>query len=333
MNEINFMMNNMPRFPNGNINSARMPAPIEAPPTLVSAVNVKNVENFVINSAKSLYEFFANAQSAKMAGAEMSLILKDMLGMQKDLGEFLSNMSSLNQITESIAKPDLAKLLLNNQLDLIKLTQFMQENGKEALSKLFSMTAKFAQSGSVARSSQISEFIAILNACTPNSDTSQVQVLKNMLLLYLPWLPLGEQNFSLEIGGKGNSEGGEGVCEDSVTVMIKTVHFGNVSVLIFKGDGSTVNFNIKASKDFPKDEVIQKIKLEAKDYNVQTELMYEARENAQPSQEVENSQTEVNVNTGTKINPFLILMAQTAIRVIIEIDKNFSLVENRKEKL
>ena len=115
--------------------------------------------------------------------------------------------------------------------------------------------------------------------------------------------------------------------------MIKTVNFGNVSVLIFKSEASTINFNIKASPEFPKEEVTEKIKAEAKDYNVQTELAYEEKQNVQPLPKSENAKTEVNVNTGIKINPFLILMAQTIIRVIIETDKNFSLVENRKEQL
>lgn len=332
MNDINFF-SNIPRFVNGGINGAKMAHGAEMIPIPQAAVvTPQTAENALINSAKSLYEFFANAQSAKMYGSDMSLILKDMLGMQKDINEFLSNVA-LNQITENISKPDLAKLLMSSQFDISKLTQFMQQNGKEALSKLFTMTANFAQSGSVARSSQISEFIAIINACTPNADTSQVQVLKNMMLLYLPWLPLGEQNsFTLEIGS-GKTDGSGAEIEDSITVLIKTVNFGNVSVLIYKNEIGAISFNIKASSEFPKDKISEKIKQEAKDYNIQTEMIYEEKESLKLPEKSENTETEVNVNTGNKINPFLILMAQTVIKVIIDTDKNFSLVENRKEKL
>ena len=45
------------------------------------------------------------------------------------------------------------------------------------------------------------------------------------------------------------------------------------------------------------------------------------------------TKTQVSVNTSKHINPFLILMAQTAVRIIIEIDKNAQLVETRKLKL
>jgi hypothetical protein len=329
MSNFNSISGNLPSFINTGIQIAKSAAPSDVMPAAQPAASIQTAENLLVNSAKSLYEFFMNTQSVKMTGQDMSLILKDFLGMQKDINEFLAN-SSLNQLTENLTKSDLAKLLLSSQFDLGKLSEFMQKNGKEALSKLFTMTANMAQSGAVARSSQISEIIAVLNACTPNADTSQVQVLKNMMLLYLPWLPLGEQNsFSLEIGGGGNSERED--AEDSITVLIKTVNFGNVSVLIFKNESFGINFNIKASSDFPKDEVREKIKQEAKDYNVQTELVYE--EVVITKGKNVSTETEVNVNTGIKINPFLILMAQTIIKVIIETDKNFSLVENRKEKL
>ena len=329
MSDIRFF-SNLPKFTNGTVSNAKMPLPVET--AVPSAVTPHSAENAIINSAKSLYEFFTNAQSAKMAGSDMSLILKDLLGMQKDIKEFLSEIV-LNEKAGTITKPDLAKLLLSNQFELGKLTQFMQQNGKEALSKLFTMTANFAQSGAVAGSSQVSELIAILNACTPNADTSQAQILKNMILLYLPWLPIGEQNaFTLEIGG-GKSEGEGAESEDSISVMIKTVNFGNVSVLIFKNETGSVSFNIKASKDFPKDKISEKIKQEAKEYNVQTEMSYEEKTNLKFPDKTKNAKTEVNVNMGNKINPFLILMAETVIRIIIETDKNYTLVETRKEKL
>ena len=189
MNNINFNPNNMAGFINHGIQNARTPAPVDMMPTPQPSVSPQMAENLLMNSAKSLYDFFANAQSVRMTGSDMSLVLKDMLGMQKEITEFLSN-SILNQTAESLSKSDLAKLLLNSQFDLGKLSQFMQQNGKEALSKLLTMTANMAQSGSVARSPQISELIAVLNACTPHADTSQVQVLKNLGFLWENKMPL-----------------------------------------------------------------------------------------------------------------------------------------------
>ncbi len=327
---INFNTNagNQARFINTKMQTA---APLPDVMPNIQQVAIRNTNEFITQSAKSLYNFFANMQSAQMQGPELSLILKDLLSMQKDIETFLTSMTT-NQNTAQMSKADIAKLLMNSQMDLSQLKLFMQTNGKESLAKLFNMTANFAQSGAVARSSQMSELIALLNACTPNADTSQAQVLKNMMLLYLPWLPLGEQNFTLEIGSKKGSDG-EQAGEDTVTMLISTINFGNVQVLIFKSDKTMINFNITASSIFPKDEVMRILKAEAQDYNVQTSMVFEKKENLKKTDKNTDTKAQVSVNTSKHINPFLILMAQTAIRVIIEIDKNASLVETRKEKL
>ena len=93
MNNINFNFNpnnNMPGFINQGIHNARTPAPVDMMPTPQPAVSPQMAENLLMNSAKSLYDFFANAQSVRMTGSDMSLVLKDMLGMQKDIKEFLN---------------------------------------------------------------------------------------------------------------------------------------------------------------------------------------------------------------------------------------------------
>lgn len=327
---INFNPNNA-RFINTNINTAKAVA-AEVVNTVVQQAVVQNTQQFVNQSARSLYQFFANLQASQQLQAnEMSLVLKDLLNMQKDIESFLTTMAD-GRAAAQMSKADIAQLLMNSQMDLSKMMAFMQQNGKEALGKLFNMTAKFAPTGNMATGSQMGELIAILNACTPKADTQQVQVLKNMMLLYLPWLPLGEQNFSIEIGtsSKNGEEGGGG--EDSVSILIQTVNFGNVQVLIFKSD-STINFNITAGDLFPKDEVIDLLKAEANDYNVQTEMSFEKKEVLNKPKKPDNAQTQVSVNTSSQVNPFLILMAQLAVKIIIDIDKNASLLENRKSKL
>lgn len=329
--EVNFNPNKMSnaRFINARMQPEKADAMTGAGNSVLQSLQQNSTE-FVTKSARSLYQFFANMQSLQMQGTELSLVLKDLLNMNKDMETFLAMLTD-KTAQGAMNKSDLAKLLLNSQTNLTQLKLFMHENGKEALAKLFNITADYAQSGAVARSSQMSEIIAILNACTPNADTSQVQILKNMMLLYLPWLPLGEQNFTLEIGGgkDGGEEGGNG--EDSITVMISTVNFGNVHVLIYKEDKSSVNFNISAGEKFPKEEVLKELKAEAKEYNVQTSMVFEKKENL--TKKNPEQKTEVTVNTSNKINPFLILMAQATVKIIINLDKNKSLLNSRREKL
>lgn len=327
---INFNPNNA-RFINTKLNNTKTVS-AESVNSVVQQTIITNTQQFVNQSARSLSQFFANLQASQQLQAnEMSLVLKDLLNMQKDIESFLTTMSD-SRTAAQITKADVAQILLNSQMDLSKLMTFMQQNGKEALGKLFNITAKYAPTGNITTGSQMGELIAILNACTPKADTTQVQVLKNIMLLYLPWLPLGEQNFSIEIG-TSSKNGEEGGSEDeSVTILIQTIHFGNVQVLIFKSE-STINFNITAGETFPKDDIIKLIKTEAKDYNVQTEMSFEKKEVLNKKPKPQNVQTQISVNTNSQVNPFLILMAQLTVRIIIECDKNTTLVENRKAKL
>lgn len=295
-------------------------------------IALKNVNEFITQSAKSLSQFLTNFHAQQIQNAELSYVLKDLFNMQKDLDWLFASLTN-NKLPSQMQKQDLAQLLLNSQLDLSKLKLFMHENGKDALSKLFNMAANYSQSGSGIKSSQMSEIIAILNACTPNADTSQIQVLKNLMLLYLPWLPLGEQNFTIQTGNGNNGSDEDKESQDTITVLISTVNFGNIQLLIFKSDNSVINFNIYASGDFPKDIVIKQITAEAKEYNVQTSMLFEKKEALSKQEKNENISTKVSVNTGKHVNPFLILMAQLAVTVIINLDKNISLLENRKEKL
>ena len=62
-------------------------------------------------------------------------------------------------------------------------------------------------------------------------------------------------------------------------------------------------------------------------------MAFEKKENLEKKVKPENAKAQVAVNTGKHINPFLILMAQSTVRIIIDFDKNVTLLENRKEML
>lgn len=77
---INFNPNNA-RFINTNINTAKAVA-AEVVNTVVQQAVVQNTQQFVNQSARSLYQFFANLQASQQLQAnEMSLVLKDLLNM------------------------------------------------------------------------------------------------------------------------------------------------------------------------------------------------------------------------------------------------------------
>lgn len=270
------------------------------------------------------------AQLNQLNSMDMSQLLKDLLNLPANMKDFLLMMTNTLQNAQ-MTNQQLAALLLGSNLDMSKLILFMQNNGKEALAKLFQMIAGYNQMGTAVKSGQLNDLSAIINACIPGASASEAQVLKNVLLLYLPWLPLGESNaFNLDIASKSGEEGGE--TDDSITILIATVNFGNVQVTLFKTDKSSIDMHIVCSNEFPQEEVKAAIRDESESYNVQTGILFEEKTNF-GSEKVENVKTEVSMNTSPGVNPFLILMAQSVIKVIISIDKNYSLKETRKKYL
>lgn len=271
------------------------------------------------------------SQLAQLNNVDKTSLLKELINLPKDIKDFLLIMTAETQ-PEILNNEQLANTLLANNLDLSKLTAFIQQNGKEAVTKIFQMIANFNQMGVQTNTSELNEMTAIINACIPTADTSQIQTLKNIMLLYLPWLPLGEQNaFNLEVGTKSNGGEDEDL-DDSVTILISTENFGNIQVVLFKSGKEAINIQISCSKEFPKEQVEKALKQESKDYNIQTGIAFEEKENF-TKEKKEFSKTQVSLNTSPGVNPFLILMAHSVIKIIIGIDKSDSLRQNRYEML
>lgn len=267
-------------------------------------------------------------QLAQLNNLDKSLLIKELLNLPKEIKEFLLMMTSENQ-NKNVNPQEMANLLMTNTMDLSKVVVFMQQNGKDAVSKLFQMIANFNQMGVSIKTNELTELTTIINACIPTAGTTQAQTLKNLMLLYLPWLPLGEQNaFNLEIGSSGSN--GEKISDDSVTILISTENFGNVQVVLFKVGQESINMQISCSKEFPKEEAEKALKQESKSYNIHTGIAFEEKESFNKEKK-EISKTQVSLNTSPGVNPFLILMAHSVIKIIIGIDKSDSLRQTRKE--
>lgn len=343
MNEINFGKNGYPIFRGKSLQTAQniqgaVPGGDAGTPQGRVAQNYNPLKNAVYSLI-----LMQNSQTV-LVDKTMSGVLKNLLNMQKELGEFLMK-NGLNKDAEfidemisqspekTVTKDVLAKLLLGAQTDVSKLAEFMSKNGKDALEKLFKLNVEAAQTGGL-KNSQMSEITAILKACVPNSDTSAAQVAKNIMLLYLPWLPLGVQNaFTLEFGVGSDEEGAAG--DDFVSIKIATVNYGNISILIFKTGSNSIAFKLSADETFPNEEFEKSVLGEIKEYNVKAQTEFEKlRRGVDKHEKFDNSgKTKVEVSIGNKINPFLFLVAQTAIKTVVEIDKKSSLNDVRKEKL
>ena len=142
--------------------------------------------------------------------------------------------------------------------------------------------------------------------------------MKLLLLLYLPWLPLQEgTGFDLEI--EASEKGNEG---DSILIItITTINYGQVTATLILESSNSVHVNIECNKEFPKDELMQRIENDEKHYSMQSVVSFETTKSSNPQKSQEKPEAKINMSNTNEINPYLLLMAHTIIRHLIELDK------------
>ena len=263
--------------------------------------------------------------------ADKVIILKDLLNIPKDIKDFLLMMTNQTQ-TQVQDMQKLVNTLLASNVDISKILHFLHNNGKEANSKLLQMIASFNQSGANVNTDELKQLMSLINAFIPSSSAPQNQALKNLLILYLPWLPLSENTgFQLEVGDS-DKEQSEKASEDSISILISTENFGRVKVLLYKESAENIEVQFSCSKSFPKDEVMDLLKKETGEYNLKMQIGFEENENLKLDETAKQEQ-QISMNAGNKVNSFLVLMAHFVVKTVLGVDKSYSLREKRKEMI
>lgn len=228
------------------------------------------------------------------------------------------NKNALTQIQTSLKN---LPLTAGGLINLTDISVMIQNNGKEAIAKLISAMANSAKLG-VHDLSQLKESAKLINASVAAAaQKDSAQTMKLLMLLYLPWLPLQEGvGFDIEI-----EKGSSGEDSDSVLIItITTINYGNVVATLVLENSNSVHVNIECAKDFPKEELMLRIEGDEKHYSMESIVSFETNNATQPAVNQDKPQAKINMSDTNEINPYLLLMAHTIIRHVIEIDKNTS---------
>ena len=271
---------------------------------------------------QELQESLLKTQAAlkELTQEDKSALIKSMLDLPEDMSQLLKLLSNKNQN-------------LTNA-EFMKLLSMLNVNGKEAAAKLSKLMV-FLGANNIKGAEKLQEIYSIVNAMASGATQSASQLVKNVILLYLPWLPIGESN-NFEIGfketveekGKNqDSDDGDSADSDAISIFIRTVNYGNVKVNLFKGIGNQINMFVDCVEKFPKDELMQIIKGDSARLNVSTEMSFA---NTGVKSTEKNTEADFSVNVSKFINPYLMLIAQAVITAVISIDKHTSLIEKRQ---
>lgn len=253
----------------------------------------------------------ADLRMNNLASFEKSLYVRDLMKMPKEIEQVLT------MIQNNGALPKEATELLTKNISLTTLAELIQTGGKEAMNKLVLVMAEASKQG-LNDLSQIKETIKFINASVSvASSDNPNQILKNFMLLYLPWFPLQEGvDFELEIE---SSEGENEESELSITVMISTKNYGNVRATLILLAGNSMNITINCCRGFPKEELLKRLREENKRHSIQSDITFEEQKMIN-RQEGVSHQAKVSMSNLMEVNPFLLLMANALIRHTIELD-------------
>lgn len=250
-------------------------------------------------------------------------ILRDQIMQDNDA---LENLQS-NQKTQGMTAEELTafKQKMASQLDsnvnLSRVSNLLQRNSKMAMNKMVTMMS-LATSKGMGDITPLQDTINIINASvSATSQNDSTQTLKNLMLLYLPWLPLQEGvGFDLEI----EQDKEEKQFDTFIKIMITTVNYGNVNAVVSLVTGNSVDISITCSEKFPKEKLLKKLQKESNQYSMQSVIDFKKQF---PQEQIDTNipKAKVNLSNVSEVNPYLLLISHAIIRFTIELDATLTI--------
>ncbi len=241
--------------------------------------------------------------------------------------EWVQQIQANNQKTQGMTPEELANFKqqlasqLNSNVNLSHVSAFLQKNSKMAMNKMVSMMTMATAQG-MTDIKPLQDTVNLINASvSATSQNDATQTLKNLMLLYLPWLPLQEGvGFDLEI-----EQNEESIDADTfIKILITTVNYGNLQATVSLVLGNSVDIEIVCSEKFPKKELFKRLQKEGSQHSMQTVIDIKEQK---PQEQIDtiNPKAKVNLSNVNQVNPYLLLMSHAIIRHTIELDATISI--------
>ncbi len=285
----------------------------------------KNINEFIYMLQRGMTQAQFNQMFANQIAAQrnslsqlQAQILAQLQGLATNTVKEAVNVQIANQLQTSLKNLD---ILSNGVINLSEISVLLQKNGKEALTKLIMSMTEASKSG-ITDLTQMKEMAKLINASiSVAAENNPQKTLKLLLMLYLPWLPLEDGvGFDLEVESKSSSADES---DSILTVTITTVNYGQVVATLVLESSNSVQLSIKCSDKFPKTELQLRIDKDKKCYAVDTITSFEVDKDIKPVSK--KAAANINMSQTNEINPYLLLMAHTIIKHVIDIDNNKSL--------
>lgn len=253
--------------------------------------------------------------------------IKDLLNLPRDFQSFINQIQNMNTETAK----SFAKILTDGKINLSALTELLAGNSKDAVQKLMMTIMTVSKMGSN-NVSGLKELMAMFSVNANSSDSTQT--VKNLLMLYLPWLPLSirnEMNLDFDIDIFDKIQGADPDKEENIEtikIMIETANYGNVLAELEMAPNFEVDVYITAIESFPESEVLKRFNEENKKNSIRSNTKIEKTKDPENSQEFKQN---VKITSSNFVSPKLVQSAHSLIKIIIEVDYSNFIINEEEE--
>lgn len=308
---------------NRNIQPQAQNQPLNNTPLMQSASLTSSLNTFY--EAKNLSPLKQTMISTVEVEQQANYV-KDLLNLPRDFQTLIDEIQGNNKNLQSLK--ELSKLLQNGKISLSGLSMLLSNNSKEAAQKLMNTIMAVSKMGS-SDLSQLKHLMGMFTSASANIESTQM--VKNLIMLYLPWLPLSVRNdlkLDFEIGiNEKNNEGDEGL--ETITIMIQTANFGNILAALEASFDNDINISISAGEDFPEKKVMEKFKNENKTNNIKAKI--DVQKTTSISKNLKKEEQNFKITTSDFVSPKLLLAAHSLIKIIIELDSLEFIINEEEE--
>ncbi len=263
------------------------------------------------NTLRQSVDFYT-LQAQTMEHAQLLNYMKESLNLPKEIKDL---------ITQVIQKQGQARGdFLSAKFDLAEFGAILSANAKDATQKIIQAMAEFSKQG-VKDVSQLKELLILIGASVTSASADNNQALKNLLLLYLPFLPINQnsKDFDFEVNKKQKEAGGGE--DDCIEVLIKTKNYGNIRAVLTK-EQNRINIFVQCTEAFPSQMFLKLIEDEAQNHAIQTSVNFsKIKQEEKDAADVPAQSVQVN-NSNTLINSAIMLVLHFVIKIIFEIDNS-----------
>ncbi|MFA6989483.1 MAG: hypothetical protein WC197_05380 [Candidatus Gastranaerophilaceae bacterium] len=256
---------------------------------------------------------------------QINLLLRDLMSLPKEWSDFLTLVANNN----GSAKLALEMLLLQNpEIDLKNIAMLLSQNSSKMLDKLIKLTTLTGTA-----SQGIEQFRDIINIGTTmfaNVSADKIELLRNTLQLYLPWLPLDNPDLKLleELKKEFNTKNGK-TGETLFFITTKTIGQFKISIISGEKTHEIDIVNLTAEKD---EEIEKQLKKKIKDEcsKITVELNFTYKSSLTENIKEQEKQLYIINNDNSLIS---LILLQLVSKAIFETDEKTVLLKTRKNKI